>query len=153
MRWTQNELFPALSSHTTARHSTDTEDLCFYQLWFLQLKKYSASGTVTKSILYFFWCVYKAFFLFLKVYICTAPFHKTYLQSEIETRDLFMADSHSSVPLDAHELSKVSIRLLWLFREKKKKLSRILSRVLEYRSSHKTTFHPQRPAASCQIST
>lgn len=44
-----------------------------------------------------------------KVYICAAPFHKTYLQSKMDTtRDLFMAESHSSVPLhrDAHSLSK-----------------------------------------------
>lgn len=36
---------------------------------------------------------------------------------------------------------------------RKKNLDCILSRNLEYRSSHKTTFHPQRPPASCQIST
>lgn len=95
-----------------------------------------------------------------KGYVCAAPFHKTYLQSKMDpTRDLFiMAESHPSVPLhrDAHSLSKglSSLYCCCGYAQKKKKnLYCILSRNLEYRSRHKTTFHPQRPPASCQIST
>lgn len=72
------------------------------------------------NIIIFF--VIAVFMKLWKVYICAAPFRKTYLPSEMETRDMFMADSHSSVPLrrDAHSLWKgfISALLLWLFTEK-----------------------------------
>lgn len=56
--------------------------------------------------------------------------------------------------IHSQRASLLHIAAVVMHRKKKKKnLYCILSRNLEYRSSHKTTFHPQRPPASCQIST
>lgn len=142
--------------HATARHETDTEDLCFHQLCLEQLKLMLPLAVWENEQNNIF--VIAVFMRLWKGYVCAAPFHKTYLQSKMDpTRDLFMAESHPSVPLhrDAHSLSKglSSLYCCCGYAQKKKNLYCILSRNLEYRSSHKTTFHPQRPPASCQIST
>lgn len=109
--------------HATARHETDTEDLCFHQLCLEQLKLMLPLAVWENEQNNIF--VIAVFMRLWKGYVCAAPFHKTYLQSQMDpTRDLFMAESHPSVPLHRCTFTLkgplLSILLLWLCTEKKK---------------------------------